>query len=1727
MGRKSIMTNERLRVLILDDEASLRKPLRRYLENDFGYDVDCAASGREALTMVDASQGHYDVALIDQHLESEPGQDGIEVMRKIRNKYPDIECIIFTGWGREHRQRALEAGVFRYLEKPFDNQELAMLIRTAAQQVRLRTISRDILAELDLNQVLEGIAAAARSLALADEAEIELMDYSSNCTYLGATTHPSTQLRPYALDGADLSQWIMQSKRKFYVADIQNDPKATPALTEAGLRSFVGVPVPGETHPLGVLYVYSQKPGHFDAWGTIALLETLASQAGLAITNARAFNQIQDHAGYMEALVRIGRGLTQVRDLEAQLHLAWEFVHQQFQVSTFYIALYDEHDDVLRFPLIYDHGQTVTANERYLTDDQKTWGISGYVVKTTQEVQWSTAEDGETLCHVLDIEPIPIGNTTQCQSCFTCPLKISNRTIGVISIQSDSRFAFSDIILDAFRALGSQLSVALESTRLFNEEARRRQEAEALREATLTLATSLRGEGVFDRILVELRKVVPFDSASIQLLRDNHLEITEGWGFPHPEALLGVRFSLDDDNPNREVVQRRAPLIVPDAPKRYQHMASPPHDQLGIRSWLGVPMFVGQTLIGMLALDKQEANFYTKEHARLTQAFAAQAAVTIHNARLFREVNDAQAQLQAFYQASTAIVSSKDPEAVLKDIVDRACTAAQAYGVSLILIDQAGRIRQVITAGADWADSLRKLIRKNGNTMKVLHTGTPVIIENVAQDPSRVNPTTMQRGIAAEVCLPVMLEGERIGVVWVRYAKPRGFSQSEIDAIQLYVNQAALAYDSARRIKELDNFRKVAETLAGAADLREVLLQIVIGAREILRADAAAIWSYDDVRGEFLLDRSVSSGIPSRIWEKFLAEKPRLGRTAYTVMEQGWIGVTDVSDTEHYVFLGESTRQLLKQINIRSFQGIALSVGDEKLGVLYVNYTHYRDFSLEEQQRARAVANHAALALKKARLLEQVARARDTAKVVAEVSVLEDLHRTLDAIVEGTLENLACDAVSLYIYNQAREEFEFPPALIGVRNVEAILAPGYEARHSVVWKILLLEEMHVAENAAFDPVMRGTFVEMENIVSSVGIPLHIGKDKVGVMFANYRTPHHFTSEELANIKLFSHQAAVAIRNAQLYDEATRRADILAILDDAGKIVTSTLALEEILDRIVEQAWNFTGHYGKKARFADLSLIENNALKRKATYPRKFLSTLQEIVGDIDLQESAQVGIIGKVALSGQALLLDDVSEDPNYIQYDPETRSELTVPMKIGDEVIGVINVEHPEHNAFHPDDLLGLEALAAQAAIAIRNAQLYKDLARRAQVLETLYEAGKAVTSTLSLDDILNQIAEQAWNLTHREGRSASFSNLAKVQDNRLISIGAHPPDCLPELQCKLGEVDLSQNTRIGIMGQAVKTGQSKLVGDVKQNTDYIEYDPLTRSELAVPISLGGHIIGVINVEHPDVDAFDREDQRALELLAAQAAIAIRNAKMYEELKHAKGQIVARTMLAWAGMTSAAWRHTIEKHALTIREQTQLLQGDFERMNLINEHPKLLGRLTRIERLATEILKKPITPPLSSETGITSIPLNSLVGERARQLWRNPPYRHVKLTLKLELPGWARVLGSAEWIRTAFDSLVENAVKAVEHQPVQEVTICTQRAGTTAEILIADTGPGIPDDVRNKIGLDLIEKSEDAKGLGMGLLMSQVIVQTYGGEIRVACTGSQGTTMVIALPLDKEEKNN
>jgi signal transduction histidine kinase len=295
-------------------------------------------------------------------------------------------------------------------------------------------------------------------------------------------------------------------------------------------------------------------------------------------------------------------------------------------------------------------------------------------------------------------------------------------------------------------------------------------------------------------------------------------------------------------------------------------------------------------------------------------------------------------------------------------------------------------------------------------------------------------------------------------------------------------------------------------------------------------------------------------------------------------------------------------------------------------------------------------------------------------------------------------------------------------------------------------------------------------------------------------------------------------------------------------------------------------------------------------------------------------------------------------------------------------------------------------------------------------------------------------------------------------------------------------------------------------------------------RDTLLAKLTVANHDLGVIQASNRlDGAPFSEDDARLLCIFAAQAAAVIENARLYEELSTAKGLVGARTALAWMGMANNAWRHSIEGHAINIRNAVTLLGGEIEDDSHDLKRPAMQDKLALVDRLAQQILDKPITPPLSSEEGIEEINVNDLISERIDQLWENESYQAVTTRLRLGSDANLGVRVSPEWLRRALDLLVDNAVEAMVGSPSSELEISTRLVNSEVEIAIQDRGSGIPSNILPRLFKEQIKSD----GLGMGLMMVQAILHTYGGDVHVGETGPYGTTMVVTLPVAQQDKTH
>jgi serine phosphatase RsbU (regulator of sigma subunit)/putative methionine-R-sulfoxide reductase with GAF domain len=352
--------------------------------------------------------------------------------------------------------------------------------------------------------------------------------------------------------------------------------------------------------------------------------------------------------------------------------------------------------------------------------------------------------------------------------------------------------------------------------------------------------------------------------------------------------------------------------------------------------------------------------------------------------------------------------------------------------------------------------------------------------------------------------------------------------------------------------------------------------------------------------------------------------------------------------------------------------------------------------------------------------------------------------------------------------------------------------------------------------------------------------------------------------QIISINLFaSHRAEVEqfrLRQLNLVREVS--AQIANVLD------VNELAAQ--VTKLIQKTFNFyyvaffTLEANDHALHFRASAVAPRKGKRKAT---------------IALEVEIGQGLIGEAAKTGNEIVCDDVQADPRYRFIDslPETRSEVVIPLKIEDRILGALDVQSNQPSAFHPIDLLILRALADNVARAVEGAKLYSDLSRRANQLTLVSEVSKSVTSTLDLSQLMRDAAK----LIHEKFGYPHVSLFTVHPNRRMIMYEAGSG----KRSKKLEGYNIPLDEEKGIMPWVARNGRTVLANDVSKDKRYV-HSPLppknTKSELCVPLIFNERVVGLLDIQSDQPNVFTEDDQVMFEAVADTMAAAIRNADLY-----------------------------------------------------------------------------------------------------------------------------------------------------------------------------------------------------------------------------------------------------
>ena len=330
--------------------------------------------------------------------------------------------------------------------------------------------------------------------------------------------------------------------------------------------------------------------------------------------------------------------------------------------------------------------------------------------------------------------------------------------------------------------------------------------------------------------------------------------------------------------------------------------------------------------------------------------------------------------------------------------------------------------------------------------------------------------------------------------------------------------------------------------------------------------------------------------------------------------------------------------------------------------------------------------------------------------------------------------------------------------------------------------------------------------------------------------------------------------------------------------DVADVLATSLDLETTLRRVAHVVRKVIDY----EIFAILLLHEKTQelrIRFQVGYPPEFAERRIK-VGD---------GVTGQAVQLRQAVLIDDVTKDPRYIPAVPNVRSELAVPLITKNRVIGVIDIEAREPGYFTEEHSRVLTLVASRMAAAIENAQLYTRTTKQARILGLLNEIARELSSILNLDELLGRIAELVRRLIDYQMFSILLLDSTGEKLQHRFSLRFNENIHLKH------EIPLGR----GLVGAAAESKRAVLVPDVRKDPRYIEANPETRSELAVPLIYKDKVIGVLDLEHTRRGFFTEDHQRTMTTLAAQIAIAVENARLYEEIERQERRLERDLSLA------------------------------------------------------------------------------------------------------------------------------------------------------------------------------------------------------------------------------------
>ena len=1591
----------------------------------------------------------------------------------------------------------------------FDETE-RLLKETEARNAELaiiNSVQEGLSSKLDIRAIYELIGEKIRTIFHADTTYINTYDPAEQAVYSQYYADQGQRIiRTEPLpSGKGLYRRVIQTRQPVLTGtrDEQLQLGATPASSpnsEQDLnQSYLGVPILLGEQVTGVVSVQSYQQ-HAYGDSDLRLLQTLANSMSVALENARLFDETQRLLKETEqrnaelAIINSVQGALAAKlDMQGIYDAVGEKIREIFDAQSAFIMVLDRQSNLELYPYMIERGKRLTQEP--IPHDER--GFGPLVMRTRQPLMINQ----DMPKRMAEVGSFLIGGEEMPKSAIYVPMFVGEEPGGVVYVGNvDQEHVFTESDVRLLQTLANSMSVALENARLFDETQRLLKETEQ-RNAELAIINSVQ-EGLASKL--DMQGIYELVGDKISEITGSEIVIINTWEKKSETARYeyirekGERLGVIERpfTPlNREimpVLESGRTIIwndgVEERLRTLNH--SLPAGEMPL-SVISVPLKTGNKINTSISLqDTRREHAFSESTIRLIETLAGSTGIALENARLFdetqrllKETEQRAAELAIINSVQQGLSSKLDYQGII-DLVGnkiREIFNAQAINISqydektdrflpLYLVERGIRHSfEPMPPGPLFRHILAKRESLRLDTLAEFEAIGAITVPGTEPSKSGIYAPLIQGRIAAGVIALENLDQEQ------------AFSESDLRLLTTLANSMSVALENARlfdetqrRAAELATINTISSALAGELNLEALIELVGEQIRSTFHADIAYV---------ALLDEATSTiNFPYTYGEALTPIRYGQGLTS-KIIETGQPLLINQDLNHRRLELGATP----VGIQARSYLGVPISVGSKAIGVVSVQSTEQENvFTENDQDLLSTIAANVGVALQNARFFEEiqtrnaeVTEALEQQTATSEIlSIIAENPTDIQPVLNAVAEKAAklCnsyDAAIAHIDGQLYRIVAHWGAMpIPVDNFSAGVPLN---RDSVTGRAMLDKKTIHIHDLLAEPQgeleLSKEFYHTSKQRTMLVTPLMRENQVIGSIMIRRQEVDPFTEKQIALLKIFADQAAIAIENVRLFNETNRllreteqRAAELAIINSVQAGLASRLELQAIYDLVGDKIRDIfkaqvVGIYQFDRRTEMIHYPYYREKDKQLQHqPRTFTPTARNLIDT------------GQVLLINQDFekTMQELGLTITPLQDATNPKSVVYVPLLTGGTVIGAIGLKNVDHeNAFSDSDVRLLQTLANSMSVALESARLFDEVTRRKEYFEALFQNNPVAVVTIDNNAIVtswNPAAAKLFGYTKEEAVGKNVDDLvAQTEEIHREAVN----------YSRRG-LDRSSNAFQAIVKRTRKDGS---IVDVELS--------------AVPIIVQGEKQGIYALYH-DITELQRARQEAI---AANEAKSSFLATMSHEIRTPMNAVIGMSGL----LMDTELNREQRDYAETIRNSGDAL------LAIIND----ILDFSKIEAGKMDVEFQPFDLRECVESAL------DLTAARATEKGLDIAY-----IIDDDVP--VGIQSDMTRLRQILINLLSNAIKFTE---TGEVVLTVKKGKAENEVLfmVRDTGIGIPAIHMSRLFQSFAQADSSTTrkfgGTGLGLAISKRLAEMLGGEMHARSEGiGKGSTFLFTI---------